>query len=106
MERRERGEEVTDQQLTIIATAVNAGIPTLAVLIGILVNNRQVESISREFEAKFDGLRRELDARFAAIDARFAVVDARFNSLERIFTERLLRVEEVIDARLKHLEER
>jgi hypothetical protein len=31
--------------------------------------------------------------------------DQRFDALEKLFTEKLLRVEQVMDARIKHLEE-
>ena len=40
---------------------------------------------------------------FAQLDKR---IDERFSALEKIFTEKLLRVEQVIDARLSHLEEK
>jgi len=62
-------------------------IPTLAVLIGILVNNSRLNDTNR----RIDDLRSHMDTRFSATDA--------------LFTERLRRVEEVLDARLKHLEE-
>ncbi len=53
-----------------------------------LVNNRQIDALRSEMNAKFDGLRNEMNARF---DAQ---------------TQALLRVEQVFDARLQHLEER
>lgn len=111
---------MTDHQLTLLAAALSTSVPTLAVLIGMLVNNRQIDSLLREMEARFAAV----DARFAAVDARFAAIYERFVSLEREFDTRfdamqreldtrfdamhqaLLRVEGVLDARLKHLEER
>ena len=56
-------------------------------LIGILVNNSRLSDLR------------------AYMDARFGAVDRRFNDLEAVLTERMLRVEQVMDARLKHLEE-
>ena len=61
--------------------------PTLAVLIGILVNNRQIDALCNEMNGKFESLRSEMNARFDATH------------------QALLRVEGVLDARLKHLEE-
>lgn len=33
-------------------------------------------------------------------------MEDRFSAMEKLFTEKLLRVEQVMDARIKHLEER
>lgn len=79
---------MTDHQVTLLAAALSTGGPILAVLIGILVNNRQIESVRREIESRFDALSSVLNAKFEAQ------------------TQGLLRVEQVMDARLKHLEER
>jgi cell division protein FtsL len=67
--------------------ALAVSVPTLAVLIGILVNNSRLSDVNR----RIDDLR--------------AHVDARFSGMENLFVERLLRVEQVMDARLKHLED-
>jgi len=67
---------------------LSVSIPTVAVLVGILINNRQVERLERHMDAQFASLRSEINARFQAAH------------------EALLRVEGVLDARLKHLEER
>ena len=72
---------MSDHQVTLLAAALSTGGPILAVLLGVLVNNRQIDSLRREMEARFD-------------------------ALEKIFTERLFRVEQVVDARLSHLEEK
>jgi hypothetical protein len=72
-----------------ILTIALASVPaTVAVLVGILVNN-----------ARLTDLRGHLDARFNAIDVRFVV-------MKDLWRSALHRVEEVLDARLKHLEER
>ena len=67
---------------------LSVGVPTIAVLVGILINNRQIDSLRGEIRDKFASLDRQLDARFQAAN------------------EALLRVEGVLDARLKHLEDR
>ena len=73
---------------------LSAGIPTLAVLFGILTNNRQIDGLEKRvdrlethLDGRIDSLREEMNARFAAAH------------------QALLRVEGVLDARLKHLEE-
>ena len=45
-------------------------------------------------------------ARFAAVEKRFDQIDKRFDDLRDLWRAELRRVEEVLDARLKHLEER
>jgi hypothetical protein len=71
------------------------GMPTLAVLVGILVSN-----------SRLSDLRAYMDSRFATIDSRFSamekIIDARFEAAH----QELLRVEGVLDARLSHLEDR
>jgi hypothetical protein len=75
--------------------ALSIGIPTLAVLAGILVNN-----------SRLTDMRAHMDARFNAVDARFNAIDTRFDDMKETWRSELHRVEEVLDARLKHLEER
>lgn len=67
------------------------GIPTLAVLVGILVSNSRLNSSLSAVGKRIDDFRAHVDSRFSATDA--------------LFTERIRRFEEVMDARLKHLEE-
>ena len=68
-------------------TVLTVSIPTLAVLIGILVNNARLSDLnSRITELRAD-------------------IGGRLDGMEKLFTEKLLRVEQAIDARLKHLEE-
>jgi hypothetical protein len=77
---------MTDTQILTIALA---SLPTmLAVLLGILVNNSRLTDLR------------------ASMDARFNAVDRRFDEMKDIWRSELHRVEEVLDARLKHLEER
>jgi len=66
---------------------LSVGIPTIAVLIGILINGRQI-----------DALRSEMNVRFQALET---TMTARFESAHQA----LLRVEGVLDSRLRRLEE-
>ena len=78
--------QMTDTQILTIALA---SLPTmLAVLLGILVNNSRLSDLR------------------ASMDSRFNAVDRRFDEMKDIWRSELHRVEEVLDARLKHLEER
>ena len=47
-----------------------------------------------------------ISARFNAVDRRFDGVDRRFDDMRDLWRAELHRVEEVIDARLKHIEQR
>jgi hypothetical protein len=64
-----------------IQTAFAIGVPTLAVLTGILINNSRLNDLRGHMDARFDDMR-------------------------ETWRSELRRVEEVLDARLKHLEER
>ena len=64
-----------------IQTALAVGVPTLAVLAGILINNTRLNDLRGH-------------------------IDARFDDMRETWRSELRRVEEVLDARLKHLEER
>ena len=66
---------------------LTVSIPTLAVLVGILVNNSRLNDLR------------------AHIDTRFGDMDTRFEDMKDTWRAELRRVEEVLDARLKHLEE-
>jgi hypothetical protein len=84
---------MTNSQILAIALA---SVPTMiTVLIGILINNARLGDIN----ARLGDLRHH-------IDARFNEVDHRFDDMKDMWRSELHRVEEVLDARLKHLEER
>ena len=77
---------MTDTQILTVALA---SLPTmLAVLVGILVNSSRLTDLR------------------SYMDARFNAVDRRFDEMKDVWRSELQRVEEVLDARLKHLEER
>ena len=71
-----------------------------AVLIGLLL---------AYINAKFDGVNERFNGvnqRFEAMDQRFDAIDRRLDDMRDLWRAELRRVEEVLDARLKHLEER
>jgi len=92
---------VTNEQLYLVI-----GVPLLfnATLIGILMAwvNAKFEAIDAKFTAKFEGV----DTKFQSIDARFNAIDKRLDDLKDLWRAELHRVEEILDARLKHIEER
>ena len=71
-----------------------------AVLIGLVLAflNAKFETVDRRFEA--------VTQLFAGVDRRFDSVDRRFDDMREIWRAELRRVEEVLDARLRHLEDR
>ena len=81
---------VTNQQLYLAI-----GIPLLfnATLIGLVV-----AFINSKFGV--------VDAKFEAVHARLDAIDKRFDDMRDLWRAELHRVEEVLDARLKHLESR
>jgi hypothetical protein len=91
---------MTESQILAIALA---SVPTMiTVLIGILINNGRLGDVN----ARLGDLRHYIDARFNQVDQRFDEVDRRFDDMKDMWRSELHRVEEVLDARLKHLEER
>jgi hypothetical protein len=79
-----------------ILTIALAAVPNmLAVLAGILINNARLSDTN----TRIGELR-------GHIDSRFNDVDRRFDEMRDLWRSELYRVEQVIDARLKHLEGR
>ena len=80
-----------------------ASVPTmLTVLIGILVNNSRLGDVNSrmgDVNSRMGDLNNRID------DLR-SHMDARFDDMRVTWQSELHRVEEVLDARLKHLEER
>lgn len=73
-----------DQLVTALATAA---FPTFAVLIGILVNTQRLSDLNR------------------AVDIRFADTNRHIDDVKDLLRGEMFRMEQVLDARLKHLEE-
>ena len=88
---------MSDTQILAVALA---SVPTmLAVLVGILINNSRLSDLRAHMDARFN----EVDRRFAEMDDK---IDQRFDDMKETWRAELHRVEEVLDARLKHIEER
>ncbi len=79
----------------ILAIAVGTGSTMLTVMIGILLNNARLSDMN----ARIAELRSHMDNRFDQVDDRFA-------ETKDLWRSELRRVEEVLDARLKHIEDR
>jgi len=91
---------MNDTQMLTVALAT---VPTmLTVLIGILLNNARLSDVN----SRLGEFRSHMDARLNDVDRRFDGVDSRFEEMKEMWRTELHRVEEVIDARLRHLEER
>jgi hypothetical protein len=56
--------------------------------------------------AKFDDIDRRFDSESKSVGTRFDAINQRFDDMRDLWRAELRRVEEVLDARLKHLEER
>ena len=67
-----------------IHATLAVGVPTLAVLLGVLINNSRLTDLRLHMDQRFESMERNLKETWRA---------------------ELRRVEEVLDARLKHLEE-
>jgi hypothetical protein len=75
----------SEQLVTALATAA---FPTIAVLIGILINNSRLNDLAR------------------AVDVRFTDTNRHIDDVKEVLRGEMFRIEQVLDARLKHLEER
>lgn len=82
--------------------ALSMGVPTLAVLIGILINNYRMGDMN----SRMGDMNSRLGDMHSRQDDLRAHMDARFDDMKDMWRSELHRVEEVLDARLKHLEER
>ena len=68
--------------------------------------NSRFDALRSEFNERFNGLRSESNERFTAVHQRFDGINQRFDDMRDLWRAELRRVEEVLDARLKHLEGR
>jgi len=106
-----------------------ASVPTmLTVLVGILINNSRLSDVNvriselrSTMDERIGELRSTMDERIGEMgsglggritelrnhmDSRFNEVDRRFEEMKDLWRSELHRVEEVLDARLKHIEAR
>lgn len=80
-----------------------ASVPTvITVLVGILINNTRLSDLKMDMNSRFN----DVNSRFDDVNRRFDDVNHRFDDMKDMWRAELHRVEEVLDARLRHLEER
>ncbi len=95
---------MTDTQLMIVA--LPSALSVIAVLVGILVSNSRLGDVNArmaDMRSEFRGSISELRTSISELRSH---MDNRFDDARDTWRAELRRVEEVIDARLKHLEER
>jgi hypothetical protein len=84
-------------------------VPTLAVLAGILINNSRMGDMNSRM-GDMNSRPGDINARLGNMNSRLdelrADMDARFDDMKDMWRSELHRVQEVLDARLRHLEER
>lgn len=77
----------------------------LAIGIPVLLNAGMFAMLLVYVNARFTAAENSVNTRFDAIDRRFDAIDRRFDDMRDLWRSELHRVEEVLDARLKHLEQ-
>ncbi len=82
----------------LVTTLVTAGLPTLTVLVSLLINNHRLSDLNQ----RIGEVQRSMDRRF---DEHRSEMNRRFDEQRDMTRADLFRVEQVLDARLKHLEE-
>ncbi len=85
---------MTNEQLYILV-----GIP-------IVFNATFIGLVIAYINAKIGKVESKMDARFDAVNTRFDAINMRFDDMRDLWRAELRRVEEVLDARLRHIEER
>jgi hypothetical protein len=97
------GVEMTDTQILIIAMSTA---PTmLIVLVGILINNARLGDLSTSLNSRLTDMHTRIGETNTRIGELRSHMDVRFEEMKDLWRSELHRVEEVIDARLKHIEE-
>ena len=96
------GVEVTDTQILTIAMSTA---PTmLIVLVGILINNARLGDLSSSLNSRLNDMHTRIGETNIRIGELRSHMDVRFEEMKDLWRSELHRVEEVIDARLKHIE--
>ena len=96
------GAEMTDAQILTIAMSTA---PTmLIVLVGILINNARLGDLSSSLNSRLNDMHTRIGETNIRIGELRSHMDVRFEEMKDLWRSELHRVEEVIDARLKHIE--
>ena len=77
----------------------------LAIGIPLVINAGMIGLLLAYINSRFDAVEKRFDYRFDDVGRRFDRVDQRFDDMRDLWRAELHRVEEVLDARLKHLEQ-
>ena len=93
---------MTDTQILTIALSTA---PTmLIVLVGILINNARLGDLSSSLNSRLNDMHTRIGETNIRIGELRSHMDVRFEEMKDLWRSELHRVEEVIDARLKHIE--
>ena len=96
------GVEMTDTQILTIAMSTA---PTmLIVLVGILINNARLGDLSSSLNSRLNDMHTRIGETNTQIGELRSHIDVRFEEMKDLWRPELHRVEEVIEARLKHIE--
>ena len=97
----------------IVTIALSTAPTMLLVLIGILINNARLGDVngrladlSGNVNSRLNDMNGRITERNARLGELRSHIDTRFEEMKDLWRSELHRVEEVIDARLKHIEER
>jgi hypothetical protein len=74
----------------------------LAIGVPLLFNATLIVILMAWINAKFEAV----GAKFQSMEVRFTAIEKRLDDMKELWRAELHRVEEILDARLKHLEER
>jgi len=93
---------MTDTQILTIAMSTA---PTmLIVLVGILINNARLGDLSNSLNSRLNDVHTRIGETNTRIGELRSHMDVRFEEMKDLWRSELHRVEEVINARLKHIE--
>jgi hypothetical protein len=93
---------MTDTQILTITMSTA---PTmLIVLVGILINNARLGDLSNSLNSRLNDMHTRIGETNTRIGELRSHMDVRFEGMKDLWRSELHRVEEVIEARLKHIE--
>ena len=90
----------------ILTIAMSTAPTMLIVLVGILINNARLGDLSNSLNSRLNDMHTRIGETNTRIGELRSHMDVRFEEMKDLWRSELHRVEEVIDARLRHIEER
>jgi hypothetical protein len=88
----------------ILTIAMSTAPTMLIVLVGILINNARLGDLSSSLNSRLNDMHTRIGETNIRIGELRSHIDVRFEEMKDLWRSELHRVEEVIDARLKHIE--